>query len=104
MATARERSGSADSAPAAQQQSSREKTKNSNQGILQQQVTASSDVESQVTPSTEHDVFGSEEGAETAYKTCDWWYVPKLTITLSLQCNFNTQLSLDNAPVCFNSL
>ncbi|KAF2127197.1 N amino acid transport system protein [Dothidotthia symphoricarpi CBS 119687] len=76
MATAYERTVSTPEA----QLPSREKTKNSNKQILQQQSTIAADSEGQSAAVMERDVFGNEEGAETAYKTCEWWHTGILMI------------------------
>ncbi|USP76598.1 hypothetical protein yc1106_03872 [Curvularia clavata] len=45
------------------------------QESLPQPLSAASDVETQIRPAVEDDVFGNEEGAEVQYKTCKWWNV-----------------------------
>lgn len=43
------------------------------QESLPQPLSAASDVETQIRPAAEDDVFGNEEGAEVQYKACKWW-------------------------------
>jgi hypothetical protein len=38
-----------------------------------QQLSSSSDIETQVSRPASDDAFGNEEGAEIQYKTCKWW-------------------------------